>query len=141
MSRRNRGDAYSVSDVPGDLCGKCNKSGGNQWIQCNLCDIWYHYNCSVIPADLATQIVKVKLLLFKCNICLQKKSFVLSSSFIQEVIKDALSELPATIDRVVKESIAHSVPVFDPSYAAVTATPVVLVLPYLLKPIIIGLMS
>ena len=60
---------------------------------------------------------------------MQKKSFVLSSSTIQEVIKDALSELPATIDRVVKESMADSVPVSDPSYAAVTATPVVPVIP------------
>ena len=60
---------------------------------------------------------------------LQKKSIVLSSSTIQEVIKDAPSELPATIGRVVKESIAESVPVSDPSYAAATATPVVPVIP------------
>ena len=60
---------------------------------------------------------------------MQKKSFVLSSSTIQEVIKDALSELPATIDRVVKESMADSVPVSDPSYAAVTATTVAPVIP------------
>ena len=75
--------------------------------------------------DLLPQIVKVKLLLFKCNICLQKKSSVLSSSSVHEVIKDALSEITATIDRVVKERIADSVSVSDPSYAAVTATPVV----------------
>ena len=75
------------------------------------------------------QIVKVRLLLFKCKFCLQKKSIVLSSSIIQEVIKDALSELPETIDRVVKESVADSVPVSDPSYAAVTDTPVVPVIP------------
>ena len=121
MSRRNRGDAHFVSDVPGDLRGKCNKSGGNQWIQCELCDLWYQYNCSGIPVDLLPQIVKVKLLLFKCKICLQKKSSVLSSSSVQKVIKDALSEIPATI--------ADSVSVSDPSYAAVTATPVVPVIP------------
>ena len=45
------------------------------------------------------------------------------------VIKDALSELPATIDRVVKESITDSVPVSDLSYAADTATPVVPFIP------------
>ena len=129
MSRRNRGDAHSVSDAPGDLCGKCNKSGGNQWIQCDLCDLWYPYNCSGIPVDLLPQIVKVKLLLFKSNTCLQKKSVVLSSSTIQEAIKDAISELPAIIDRIVKESIADSVPVSDPIYAAVTATPVVPFIP------------
>ena len=60
---------------------------------------------------------------------MQKKSFVLSSSTIQEVIKDARSELPATIDRVVKESMADSVPVSDPSPVSVTATPVVPVIP------------
>ena len=129
MSRRNRGDAHSVSDVPGDLCGKCNKSGGNQWIQCDLCDLWYHYNCSGLPVDLLPQIVKVKLLLFKSNMCLQKKSVVLSSSTIQEAIKNALSELLATIDRVVKETIANSVPVSDSIYAAVFATPVVTFIP------------
>ena len=128
MSRRNR-DAHFVSDVPGELCGKCNKIGGNQWIQCDLCDLWYHYNCSGIPVDLLPQIVEVKLLLFKCNICLQKKFFVLSSSTIQEVKKDALSELPATIDSVVKENFADYVPVSDTSYAAATATPVVPVIP------------
>ena len=79
--------------------------------------------------DLLPQLVKSNLLLFKCIICLQKKSFVLSSSTIQEVIKDALSELPATIDRVVIENITDSVPVSDLSYAAVTATPVVPFIP------------
>ena len=74
--------------------------------------------------DLLPQIVKFKLLLFKCNICFKKKTNVFSSSTIQEVIKDALSELPVTIDRVVKESIADSIPVSDSSYAAATATPV-----------------
>ena len=89
MSRRNR-DVHSVSDVPGDLCGKCNKMGGNQWIQCDLRDLWYHYNYSRISVDLLPQIVKIKLLLFKCNVCFKKKSIVLSSSTIPEVIKNAL---------------------------------------------------
>ena len=92
MSRRNRGDAHSVSDVPGDLCEKCNKSGDSQWIQRDICDLWYHYNCSGIPVDLPPQIVRVKLLLFKCKNCLQKKSIVVSSSTMQQVIKDALSD-------------------------------------------------
>ena len=125
MSRRNRGDAHSVSDVPGDLCEKCNKSGDSQWIQRDLCDLWYHYNCSGIPVDLPPQIVRVKLLLFKCKNCLQKKFIVVSSSTMQQVIKDALSELHATIDGVVEEKVADIAPVSDPSYAAVTATPVV----------------
>ena len=41
----------------------------------------------------------------------------------------SLSELPATIDRVVKDIIVDSVPVSDPSYAAVTAILVVHVIP------------
>ena len=69
------------------------------------------------------------MILFKCIISLQKKSIVISASIIQEVRKYALSELPATIDRVVKGSIADSEPVSDPSYAGVTATPVVPVIP------------
>ena len=69
------------------------------------------------------------MLLFKCNNCLQKKSIVLPSSTIQEVIEDALSELPATIDRVVNKIFADFVPVSDPKYPAVTATPVVPVIP------------
>ena len=91
MPRQNRGDAHSFSDVPGHLCGNCNKSGGSQLIQCDLFDLWYHYNCSGTPVDLLPQEVKVKLLLLKCNICLQKNFIVLSSSTIQEFMKDPLS--------------------------------------------------
>ena len=45
-----------------DLCAKCTKgsgASGEQWIQCDICEAWFHNSCSGLPVDLIPQVVKL----------------------------------------------------------------------------------
>ena len=104
--RTRRADSGSTTDVvTTDIgnCAKCKKTGepGSQWIQCDICDEWFHNACCGLPPDLIPQITKAKLLLFRCKICLP-----VSHVTVQHAIKEALSELPNTVDKLVKDNLS-----------------------------------
>ena len=61
--------AQATTSDDGDQCLKCEKGGGENWIQCDNCDGWFHDGCSGLPVDLLPKITKAKLLLFRCLIC------------------------------------------------------------------------
>ena len=57
-----------------DHCLKGKKGGGENCVQCNICDGWFHDGCSGLPVDLPPKITKAKLLLFRCLICFNKEA-------------------------------------------------------------------
>ena len=59
---------------------------------------------------LSHKLLKLKLLLFRCNICLSKKALPVSHVTVQHVIKEALSELPNTVDKLVKDNLFTLLP-------------------------------
>jgi PHD-finger len=37
-----------------DICKKCQMHGGNNWVLCDKCEFWYHFECVGLetkPAD------------------------------------------------------------------------------------------
>ena len=113
--RTRRADSVSTTNVvttDSGICAKCKKTGepGSQWIQCDICDEWFHNAGCGLPPDLIPQITKAKLLLFRCNICLSKKALPVSHVTVQHAIKEALSELPNTVDKLVKDNLSTILP-------------------------------
>ena len=113
--RTKRADSVSTTDVvttDSRNCAKCKKTGehGSQCIQCDICDEWFHNACCGLPPDRIPQITKAKLLLFRCNICLSKKALTVSHVTVQHAIKEALSELPNTVDKLLKDNLSTILP-------------------------------
>ena len=65
--------AQATTSDDEDHCLICKKVGGENWIQCDICDGWFHDGCSGLPVDLLPKITEAKLLLFRCLICFNKK--------------------------------------------------------------------
>ena len=55
----------SKTEADDEKCAKCIKGGGSPWIHCDICEIWYHYNCSGLPI---ARVAMAKLPLFSCNL-------------------------------------------------------------------------
>ena len=113
--RTRRADSVSTTDVvttDSGNCAKCKKTGEprSQRIQCDICDEWFHNACCGLPPDLIPQITKAKLLLFRCNICISKKTLPASQVTVQHAIKEALSELPNTVDKLVRDNLSTILP-------------------------------
>ena len=113
--RTRRADSVSTTGVvstDSGNCAKCKKTGepGSQWIKCDICDEWFHNASCGLPPDLIPQITKAKLLLFRCNNCLSKKALPVSHVTVQHAIKEALSELPNTVDKLVKDNLSTILP-------------------------------
>ena len=90
----------------GGECGKCKKGSqaGSSWIQCDTCDLWYHNECSGLPVDLIPQLnsTKVKYLLSRCAVCVQKRNLQVSTRKANEdSIEDSLLTLIENIVVVV----------------------------------------
>ena len=84
-----------------DPCLKCKKGGGENWIQCDICDGWFHDGCSGLPVDLLPNITKAKLMLFRCLICFNKKTSLPS---VEKVINTIKVKFPVIIEKAITES-------------------------------------
>ena len=105
----------NASTIDSETCAKCNKAedAGRDWISCDVCESWFHYGCSGLPSDLIPQIAKAKFLLFRCKLCLSRKSFTKPSK-INEIIKSTLeATIPSLIETAVKGVIPSSLNIGD----------------------------
>ena len=67
------GDSGGDSEL---ACAKCeNYKGGNKWIACDLCDLWYHTKC--VHLDEISE-DNIKLMKWSCETCLEGCKTVLS---------------------------------------------------------------
>ena len=51
-----------------DICFKCQQGGGENWVQCDSCDKWYHISCiglTQLPGEDED---------FKCSDCQKKEA-------------------------------------------------------------------
>lgn len=75
-----------------DSCCKCKKGNEveNNWVQCDICDQWYHNQCSGLSVDSLSVISEAKFLLYRCENCFSTNLLKETS---RKVISDILSEL------------------------------------------------
>ncbi|XP_047330115.1 PHD finger protein ALFIN-LIKE 3-like [Impatiens glandulifera] len=59
-------DKDDDDDNKDDICGSCGEkyNGGEFWIACDMCEVWYHGNCVKVTQAKADKIKK-----FKCPAC------------------------------------------------------------------------
>ncbi|CAE1272267.1 unnamed protein product [Acanthosepion pharaonis] len=62
-SNRSRSPVSSDNEE----CKRCGQSGGNNWIQCDICDSWYHTRCENITATLE----ELEEMEWLCSFCTQ----------------------------------------------------------------------
>ena len=92
--------AQATTSDDEDHCLKCKKGGGENWIQCDICDGWFHDGCSGLPVDLLPNI-RLRLLLFRCLICFNGKASLPS---VEEIINTITEKVPAIIEKAITES-------------------------------------
>ena len=96
--RRGRSGSTPAGE---DSYAKGSGAFGEQWIQRDICEAWFHNSCSGLPVDLIPQVVKqAKLLLFRCNFCFLKKH-TSTIAKLKEIIAETISEqLPVVVEKV-----------------------------------------
>ena len=75
---------------------------GDDWIQCDFCDGWYHENCSGLPEVIISQLSQAKYLLFRCSLCLDYKKV---EETTRKVIKDTIQEMLPSIMKTALEQL------------------------------------
>ena len=75
---------------------------GDDWIQCDFCDGWYHENCSGVPEVLISQLSQAKYLLFRCSLCLKTKKVEKTT---RKVLKDTIQEMLPSIMKTALEQL------------------------------------
>lgn len=82
-----------------DVCAKCKKNKDDSgWIQCDICESWFHGNCSGVPAA-ALQFMQDKHILFKCDFCLKNKD----KPKINNVEKAVLNCLEKSVPEIIQK--------------------------------------
>ena len=84
---------------------------GEDWIQSDFCDGWYHENCSGLPEVIISQLLQANYLLFRCSLCLDNKKV---EETTRKRIKDTIQEmLPSIMETAWEKPIIIIIPSFQ----------------------------
>ena len=102
-NRNNSSSKKGQGEVKEQFCS-CYKGDevGDDWIQCDFCDGWYHENCSGLPEVIISQLSQAKYLLFRCSLCLDNKKV---EETTRKVIKDTIQEMLPSIMKTALEQL------------------------------------